>query len=198
MTSFDGRRVGERGVQRGERGRDCRDGRFGLAAPLVEEEAHGEEERRAEERERDAGLDADPAAVDRDDEEEDDADEDREAADPGQDPAAEQVLERLAGSHHLAASVGAGSEPVAGSEPRLGSGRRRRWRPHGKVRGCGRGLGGVDRARARSRARRASSGASRARRAAARVTALDPSHRSYSGPAREILKPLVWPLATFL
>ena len=74
--------------------RDCGDGGFGLAASLVQEETDGEEHRRAGERERDARLDADPSAVDGDDEEEDDADDDRQPAEPGEDPAAEQILER--------------------------------------------------------------------------------------------------------
>ena len=79
----------------GERRRDGDDRGVGLAAPLVQKEAGCEQHRRAGERERDARLDADPAAVDGDDEEENDADDDREPAEPREDPSAEQVLERL-------------------------------------------------------------------------------------------------------
>ena len=80
--------------KRRERARDGGDSRFRLAPSLVQEEADGQEDRRARERERDAGLDADPAAVDGDDEEQDDADDDREPAEPREDPSAEQILER--------------------------------------------------------------------------------------------------------
>ena len=93
--------------------RHCGDGGFGLAASLVQEETDGQEHRRAGEGQGDARLDADPSAVDGDDEKEDDADDDRQPAEPGEDPAAEQILER---SLRLLRLLGLGGDRAPSAE----------------------------------------------------------------------------------
>ena len=111
---LDGGRVGQRRVQAGDRRGDGGERRVGLVAPLVQEEPDREEQGRAEERERDPRLDADPAPVDGDDEEEDDPDDDRETADPREDAPAEEVLERLVGPPRLGRRAVAGVAAVSG------------------------------------------------------------------------------------
>ncbi len=106
-------RVGQRRVERRERGRDGGDRGIRLPPPLVQEQSHPEERGRSQERERDASLDAEPPAIDGDDEEEDDADQDRKAADRGEDPSAEQVFERLPGRMSLPGGVGGGGAGAA-------------------------------------------------------------------------------------
>ena len=83
----------ERRVEAGEGARDSCQGRLGAPLALVEPDSGKQERGGAEEAEDGAHRLVDPAPIDRDSEQEDDSEQDRDAADPGEDAAAEDLLE---------------------------------------------------------------------------------------------------------